>query len=103
MNSPNPSTQIRNPLVGTGSEGDRIYQALLERRYIMLDLQNIRLRAALELATGQPWDSINALDMSNDQLENVIADNMVQGLNITKMEALKRVRENKITANPDIT
>lgn len=92
--------QLRNPLMDTGEAGEKVYTALLERRLILLTTMEVRLRAALELATGVPWDSENLADLSSDGLENVVAENMARGLGISKMEALKRVRQNKITASP---
>lgn len=92
--------QIRNPLMDTGEAGDKVYTALLERRLIILTTMEVKLRAALELATGVPWDSENIIDLSSDNLENVVAENMARGLNISKMEALKRIRQNKIMASP---
>lgn len=93
-------TQLRNPLMDTGDAGDKVHLGLLERRVILLTTMEVRLRAALELATGVPWDSENIIDLSADGLENVVAENMSRGLGISKMEALKRVRQNKITASP---
>ena len=96
------STKLRNPLPTMRFEDPQIatYVGLLERRLLMLYYMDIRLRAALELATGQPWDSQNLADLEGDGLENVVADNMVRGLNITNQEALKRIRENRDITNP---
>lgn len=76
------------------------YIGKLERRLIMLELTNIRLRARLEAATGEAWDSESFPDMSADQIQEEIAESLVRGLGISKMDALKRVRENYDTANP---
>lgn len=95
------STQLRNPLVGM--QTDEIaarFMAKLLGRLIVLERENIGLRVRLELATGEAWDSQDFLDMSQDNIQDEIAESLVRGLGITKMDALARVRENYDTANP---
>ena len=96
------STKLRNPLPNMRFDDPEVatYVGLVERRLLMLYYMEIRLRAALELATGTPWDSYNLADLEGDNLDNVVADSMVRGLNISKQDALKRIRQNKETANP---
>jgi hypothetical protein len=81
-------------------EGLRVYVALLERRLILLEAQNVRFRACLELSTGEPWDSNDIADFSGEQLDQVVAQNMARGLNLNINEARKRVSANKALANP---
>ena len=103
MTQSRPSTNLRNPLVGMQVDDlGATYIGKLERRLIMLELTNIRLRARLEAATGEAWDSENFPDMSADQIQEEIAESLVRGLGISKMDALKRVRENYETANPSM-
>lgn len=103
MTQPRPSTNLRNPLVGMQLDDlGATYVGKLERRLIILELTNIRLRARLEAATGEAWDSENFPDMSSDQIQEEIAESLVRGLGISKMDALKRVRENYATANPSM-
>ncbi|QDH84903.1 hypothetical protein SEA_Phreeze_39 [Mycobacterium phage Phreeze] len=95
------STQLRNPLVGM--QQDELaarFSAKLLARLIVLERENIGLRVRLELATGEPWDSQDFLDMSADQIHEEVAESLVRGLGISKMDALKRVRENYECANP---
>lgn len=96
------SSKLRNPLPNMRFDDPDVatYVGLVERRLLMLYYMEIRLRAALELATGTPWDSYDLADLEGDNLDNVVADSMVRGLGITKQEAIKRIRENKDTANP---
>ena len=96
------STKLRNPLPDMRFDDPQVatYVGLIERRLLMLYYMEIRLRAALELATGTPWDSYNLADLEGDKLDNVVAEQMVRGLKLTKQDALKRVRENKEMANP---
>lgn len=96
------STKLRNPLPDMRFDDPQVatYVGLVERRLLMLYYMEIRLRAALELATGTPWDSYNLADLEGDGLDNVVAESMARGLNISKQEAIKRVRQNKETANP---
>ena len=96
------STKLQNPLPNMRFDDPEVatYVGLVERRLLMLYYMEIRLRAALELATGVPWDSYNLADLEGDGLDNIVADSMVRGLNISKQDALKRIRQNKESANP---
>lgn len=95
------STQLRVPMNDLTIEGVKVENALLHRRLILLTSMEVRLRAALELATGVPWDSENITDLSGDQLEEMVANNMAQGLHISLEEARKRIKEHKQLANPN--
>lgn len=97
---PPSSTALKTPINDRTHEGMLIEKGLLERRLILLTIQEVKLRAALELATGVPWDSTNIADLDGDKLEEVVAQNMAHGLNITIKEARQRVRENKEMTNP---
>ena len=100
---PRPSTQLRNPLVGMQvDELGAAYIRKLTGRLIVLDLMNIQLRTRLEMATGEAWDSENFADMSADQIQDEVAESLVRGLGISKLDALARVRENYETANPAV-
>lgn len=94
------STALRVPMNDRTEEGLKVENALLHRRLILLTSMEVRLRAALELATGVPWDSDNITDLSGDELEEVVARNVARGLRIPMPEARKRVRLHKQMANP---
>lgn len=97
------STSLRNPLVGMKmDELAAIYIRKLTGRLVFLELHNIQLRARLECATGEAWDSKDFVDMSADEIQNEVAESLVRGLGISKMDALKQVRENYETANPSL-
>ena len=97
------SGQLRNPLVGMQfGELEARYVRKLVGRLIFLEQRDIQLRVRLEMATGEAWDSENYADMSADQIQDEVAESLVRGLGITKMEALKVVRENYETANPSL-
>jgi VIT1/CCC1 family predicted Fe2+/Mn2+ transporter len=98
-----PSTILRNPLVGMQvDELGAVYIRKLTGRLVILELQNIQLRTRLEMATGEAWDSENFADMSADAIQEEIAESLVRGLGIDKLEALARVRENYETSNPSV-
>lgn len=100
MTRPAPSTQLRNPTPDSTEAGKAIYVALLERRIIYYIVRDIKMRAALELATGVPYDSVNLNDLSSEDIAEIIAQDMSRGLNISVEDARARVSENRITANP---
>lgn len=95
------STQLRNPTPDTTDEGQKVYIALLERRVIYYALRDIKMRACLELATGVPYDTHDITNLSFDDLGELIAQDMSQGLKISLQEARERVQSNKIMSNPD--
>lgn len=94
------STNLRNPFPDETDAGRKVYIALLERRLVIYTLRDIKLRAALELATGVPYDSIDVSEMSLDEIFEQVAKDMARGLNISIQEARKRVAEHKTLANP---
>lgn len=100
MTQPRPSTGIRNPMPDQSDEGAKIENALLYRRLILLEVQAIKYCAALEYATGVPWDGVDLRNMSNDALFEEVAQRLARGLDLSIEEARKRVQEHGVTANP---
>lgn len=95
------STLLRNPTPDSTDEGRIVYIAALERRLLFYMLRDVKMRAALELATGVPYDSTNFENLSFDDLQELIAQDMSRGLNISIQEARERVHNNKVISNPD--
>lgn len=103
MTRPSPSTQLRAPTPEDTNEGRLVYTAMLERRLLFYALRDIKMRAALELATGVPYDSTDFSKLTFDDLCELVAQDMSRGLGISLNEARERVQSNKIMSNPDIT
>lgn len=101
MTRPAPSTQLRVPAPQDTNEGKLLYIAALERRVIYYALRDIKMRAALELATGVPYDEVDFSTMSYADLEEMIAQDMARGLNLSIEESRERVQSNKIMSSPD--
>lgn len=95
------SSELRTPSPESTDEGRIVYTALLERRILYYILRDIKLRAALELATGVPYDSTDFSELSFDDLQEMIAQDMARGLRLSIQEARERVQSNKIMSNPD--
>lgn len=100
MTRPTQSTALRNPNPEADDIGRKIYQAMLERRVLMLSMENIRLRACLERATGTPWDSQNIADYTSEQMDEMVIRDLMQGLRMTMKDARALVGQNKAMANP---
>jgi hypothetical protein len=94
------NTHIKNPIVDDTMEGLKVYTALLERRNYFLNHNELRLRAALELATGVSWDSEDIAGLEGEQLEMKVAERMAMGLNISIPQARERVRHHRAMASP---
>ena len=97
---PKPSTRLRNPVPDQTEAGRKVYIALLERRLMYYSLRDIKMRSALELATGVPYDSTDFSALTFDDIAEMIAEDMARGLNISLTEARKRVSMNKKMSNP---
>lgn len=101
MTRPNPSTQLRVPTPEDTNEGKLLYIAALERRVIFYSLRDVKMRAALEIATGVPYDEVDFSTLTFDDLREMIAQDVSRGLNISIEEARNRVRDNIISSSPD--
>ncbi len=90
---------VKNPLVGMQMDAlAATFCGTLERQVIALTVQKVRLLAALEAATGEPWDD-QLENLEEDNLEAMVAKSLERSLGITQLEALKMVRENRAKAN----
>lgn len=94
------STTVRTPRNDDTMQGLLIENALLQRRNLYLTQQDIKLRAALELATGVPWDSEDLAGLHDETLEEVLARNYAHGHHISMAEAHRIVKENRHMASP---
>jgi len=94
-----PSTRLRVPDNNT-LDGLKVENALLLRRLLMLITREAKTLAALELATGVPWDDVNLTDMTGPELEEYVAQELAHGLGISIEDARTRVTDNKALANP---
>lgn len=94
------STRIQNPMPDATSEGLVVENALLYRRLVLLEVQAIKYCAALECATGTPWDQINIIGISGEELQEMVAQNMARGLDISIDKAREQVALNYALANP---
>lgn len=93
------STQLRNPIPDQTEAGKKVYIAMLERKLLYYLLRDLKMRSALELATGVPYDSTDFSALTFDEIKEMIADDMARGLNISVTEARKRVAQYQETAN----
>lgn len=81
-------------------EGKTVENALLYKRVILLEVQAIKYCAALECATGVPWDQVNIIDLDGREIMEMVAQNIARGLNISVDTARERVALHYATANP---
>ena len=96
-----PLTQTRNPQPDVDDQGRKVFLALLERRALFLSHENLRLRACLERATGTQWDSTNFADLTAEQMDEIVANEISVGLRMSIEDARALVEQNKAMANPD--
>lgn len=90
---------LQNPLQHMeGDEQMTRYVGVLERRLILLTIQEQRFRALLESLTGEPWDDLYA-DLDQAELDELVEQSLQKALGITKVEAASMVRKHKASAN----
>lgn len=94
------STQLRSPSPDDTDDGKIVYIAMLERKLLYYLLRDLKMRAALELATGVPYDATDLTELTFDQIQEIITQDMARGLNISIHEARERVLKNKVMSNP---
>lgn len=102
MTRPGPSTLMRVPAPEDTNEGKLLYIAALERRLIYYAIRDVKMRAALELATGVPYDEVDFSIMSYDDIQEMVVQDIARGLNISVEDSRERVQTNKIMSSPDI-
>lgn len=100
LNGKNSSTRIQNPMPDATNEGLVVENAVAFRRLVLLEIQAIKYCAALECATGEPWDQVNLVDLSGEDIKEMVAQNMARGLDISIDTARERVTLNYTIANP---
>ena len=75
------------------------YVAALERKVLVLTLDNLKCRTMLELLTDESWDD-EIFPKDEEGLKKVAADAMVRRLGITPSEARNIVNDRWETHNP---
>jgi hypothetical protein len=95
------STALRTPTPEDTDAGRLVYIAALERKIIFNSIRDMKFRAALELATGVPYDAKDFSQLTFDDIQEEIAQDMSRGLGLSLLEARRRVSLNKVSSNPD--
>lgn len=93
--------QTRVPTPEETNAGKQVYISFLERRVLYYTLRDLKMRSALELATGVPYDAVDFSNLTFGDIQELISQDMARGLNISLDEARRRVAENKIMSNPE--
>jgi hypothetical protein len=94
------SSQLRVPVTDDSIESLKVENALLMRRNLFLIHTDLKFRAALELATGVPWDSENLIDLEGQALEDHIVKQFAHGMGFSIEDARERIAKHKKLANP---
>ena len=90
---------LQNPLQHmSGDEEMTRYVGVLERRLVLLTIQETRFRALLESLTGDPWDDQYA-DLDQAELDQLVETSLMKSLGVTKSVASQMVRKHKVSAN----
>jgi hypothetical protein len=93
-------TQTRHPLIELvyNDETGR-YLGMLERKLVLMTLENIRFRALLERLTGDMWDDID-FRAEDAEIHEIAIDALQRRLQMSHEEARKLVDRRWEAANP---
>lgn len=90
---------VQNPLAHMDGDGEmKAYVAVLERRLLLLTIQEVRFRGLLEAITGEPWDDQYA-DLGEDEVNELAISSLTKSLGITRPEAERLVKDHRQRAN----
>lgn len=90
---------LKNPLQHMDADDNALrYIGVLERRLVLLTVQEMKFRALLESLTGEPWDD-QYVDLEQAELDQLVENSIVKSLGVTKSEASKMIRTHKANAN----
>jgi hypothetical protein len=93
-------TSIKYPLINLEMNDETArYVGLLERKLLMLTLDNLKCRTVLELLTDEPWDDQSFPD-DEAELKRVATDALVRRLGVSDSEAAGIVAERWGRYNP---
>ena len=93
-------TSIKHPLISLEMNDETArYVGLLERKLLMLTLDNLKCRTVLELLTDEAWDD-QAFPDDEGELKRVATDALVRRLGVPASEAADIVRERWGRYNP---
>lgn len=85
---------IRHPMIDLvmNDETSR-YVGHLERKVMHLTLEDMRMRALLELLTGDMWDDQDFRQMEDHQIQQVAVDTLKRRLNMSEGDARRLVAD----------
>lgn len=75
------------------------YIGMLERKLVMLERENIRMRALLELLTGDMWDDCK-FEAEDAEIFNLAVDSLKRRLQMSHEDARKLCEERWNACNP---
>ena len=75
------------------------YIGMLERKLVMLERENIRMRALLELLTGDMWDDCK-FEAEDAEIFNLAVDSLKRRLQMSHEDARKLCEERWDACNP---
>lgn len=94
-------TAVRHPLIDLvmNDETSR-YTGHIERKLVKFTLEDLKMRALLELLTGNMWDDTDFHKMTDDQLQEIAVDTLKRRLQLSDADARAIVADRWTKANP---
>lgn len=91
---------IRHPLIDLAyTDETGRYIGMLERKLVMMTLENLKMRALLELLTGDMWDDYR-FEAEDKEIFDLAVDTLMRRLQMSQEDARKLCEERWQATNP---
>jgi hypothetical protein len=93
-------TSVRHPLIDLVYNHETgTYIGMLERKLVIMTLENLKMRSLLELLTGDMWDDAK-FDLEDKAIFDAAVDTLERRLQISRQDAINIVTERWEATNP---
>jgi hypothetical protein len=93
-------TPTRHPLIDLVYNHETgVYIGMLERKLVIMTMENLKMRSLLELLTGNMWDDAK-FDLEDKAIFDAAVDTLERRLQISRQDAINIVTERWEATNP---
>jgi hypothetical protein len=93
-------TAVKHPLIDLVYNNETgTYLGMLERKLVIMTLENLKMRSLLELLTGDMWDDAK-FDLEDKAIFKAAVDTLERRLQISHQDAINIVTERWEATNP---
>jgi hypothetical protein len=93
-------TPVKHPLIDLVYNNETgAYIGMLERKMVIMTMENLKMRSLLELLTGDMWDDCT-FETEDKQIFELAVDTLVKRLQISREDAINVVNNRWEATNP---